>query len=89
MRAVDLNSVYLVLDPQGPSERVFERSRAIGKTWMELGGIHKFFGAFVLALRPISDIGYSLVARNRFRWYGKYESCPIPSPEQRKKFLDL
>jgi predicted DCC family thiol-disulfide oxidoreductase YuxK len=33
--------------------------------------------------------GYNLVARNRHRIFGKYDSCPIPSEKERSKFLDL
>jgi len=33
--------------------------------------------------------GYNLVARNRYRSFGKYDSCPIPSEKDRRKFLDL
>jgi len=32
---------------------------------------------------------YNLLARNRYRIFGKYDSCPIPSEKDRGKFLDL
>ena len=89
VRAIDLNSVYLVTDPNGPREKVLARSRAIARTWQELGGFNKILGGLISAFPWIADRGYSFVAKNRYRWYGKYDACPLPTPEQRKKFLDL
>ena len=37
--------------------------------------------------KPIRDYVYSLIARNRYKWFGKKEQCMIPTPELRKKFL--
>jgi predicted DCC family thiol-disulfide oxidoreductase YuxK len=39
--------------------------------------------------RPVRDWGYGVVARNRYRMFGKYESCPVPSAETRGRFLDM
>lgn len=36
---------------------------------------------------PLRDLIYDWVARNRYRWFGRDESCPLPSPEQRARFL--
>jgi len=30
---------------------------------------------------------YRWVARNRYRWFGKRDSCRVPSPEERERFL--
>ena len=37
--------------------------------------------------RGVRDAVYDLVARNRYRWFGKKDQCMIPTPELRKKFL--
>ncbi len=37
--------------------------------------------------RPIRDYFYSLIARNRYQWFGKREHCMIPTPELQDKFL--
>jgi predicted DCC family thiol-disulfide oxidoreductase YuxK len=36
---------------------------------------------------PLRDSGYRLVARWRYRLWGRLESCPVPTPEQRERFL--
>jgi len=46
---------------------------------------------FVLQLvpRPLRDWGYRMVARNRYRIFGRSETCILPAPESRARFLDL
>jgi predicted DCC family thiol-disulfide oxidoreductase YuxK len=48
------------------------------------------FTALVLRLvpRPVRDFGYNIVARCRYRIFGRYDACPLPSPETRARFLD-
>jgi len=36
---------------------------------------------------PLSDLGYRLVAKNRYRVWGRSETCEIPAPEVRERFL--
>jgi predicted DCC family thiol-disulfide oxidoreductase YuxK len=37
--------------------------------------------------RPLRDCLYDAVTRNRYRWFGKLESCIVPSPELRARFI--
>lgn len=47
-----------------------------------------FLAWIFIAVPPvIRDAIYSIVARNRYRWFGKKESCMIPTPEIRERFL--
>lgn len=36
---------------------------------------------------PLIDFGYDIVARNRYRWFGKYDSCRLMTPELADRFL--
>ena len=36
----------------------------------------------------IRDFLYDIVAKNRYKWFGKIESCMLPLPEWKKRFLD-
>lgn len=38
--------------------------------------------------RPLRDWMYDLLARNRYRWFGQQESCMLPTPELRSRFLE-
>ncbi|MES9682733.1 hypothetical protein CN514_19340 [Bacillus sp. AFS001701] len=51
-----------------------------------LKGWPKFFYAFIIIPSTIRDYLYRLIARNRFRFFGKNESCMIPSKEIRDRF---
>jgi len=43
--------------------------------------------ALIVAPRPLRDLVYDLIARNRYRWFGKRDACMVPTPELRKRFL--
>ncbi|MGO9086057.1 MAG: thiol-disulfide oxidoreductase DCC family protein [Candidatus Sulfotelmatobacter sp.] len=47
--------------------------------------------AFLLQVVPrrLRDWGYGLVARHRYRVFGRYDACPLPSEDTRSRFLDL
>lgn len=47
-----------------------------------------FFYLFIWIPPFIRNVVYDIIARNRYRWWGKKDSCMIPSPDVRKKFLD-
>jgi predicted DCC family thiol-disulfide oxidoreductase YuxK len=38
--------------------------------------------------RPLRDWLYDRVARNRYRWFGRRETCLVPTPEIARRFLD-
>jgi predicted DCC family thiol-disulfide oxidoreductase YuxK len=44
--------------------------------------------AFIVVPRPLRDWIYNLVARNRYRWFGKQAVCMMPTPALRKRFID-
>ncbi len=43
--------------------------------------------AFLIVPRFVRDAVYRFIARNRYRWFGKSETCRIPTPELRQRFL--
>ena len=38
--------------------------------------------------RPLRDAGYNVIARNRYRWFGKYDACRLMTPELNSRFLE-
>lgn len=89
----DLDTVYVVLNHDsrgGNNELLLSRSDAVAFVLKELGGIWRVMGAGIHLLpRPLHNWGYGLVARNRYRLFGRYETCPLPSEAIRARFLDL
>ena len=53
-----------------------------------VGGIWGWARAAYVIPRPIRDFFYDLFARYRYRLFGKYDSCLLPPPEVRGRFLD-
>lgn len=44
--------------------------------------------AFIAVPRPLRDWIYDLVARHRYRWFGKRDHCMVPTPALRSRFID-
>jgi predicted DCC family thiol-disulfide oxidoreductase YuxK len=79
----EVNTMVL-RDEQG----VFRKSTAAVRVLIRLGGVWRIFGgALWLVPRPLRDAGYSLVARNRYAIFGKKETCRMPTPAERERFL--
>ena len=91
-RHAELRGVDSVVYVEGASElgaeRVYVRSDAALRVAAYLGGAWKLFLAGYVIPRPVRDFFYNLFARNRYRLFGKYESCRLPPPEVRSRFLD-
>jgi predicted DCC family thiol-disulfide oxidoreductase YuxK len=96
----DVDTVYVVVNldltrhdlaqETQPDERLLPLSDAIIFVLKGLGGIWKVFGLLLQLLpRPLRDAAYRLVARNRYRIFGRFETCMLPSPESRDRFLDV
>jgi predicted DCC family thiol-disulfide oxidoreductase YuxK len=86
LRSID--SVVFVENSDG-GERVFARSDAALKVAAYLGGFWKIFLVARILPRALRDYFYDLFARNRYRLFGKYDSCMLPPPEVRSRFLDV
>ncbi|MEP6741697.1 MAG: thiol-disulfide oxidoreductase DCC family protein [bacterium] len=85
----DLDTVYVIVDHAQPTESLLARSDAILFLLRRLGGIWKLAALGNILPRRLRDAAYKLVARNRYRLFGKYESCMLPEPRHRAKFLDV
>jgi predicted DCC family thiol-disulfide oxidoreductase YuxK len=86
--AKDLDTLYVVQDYEEPTERLLMRSDAILYAAGALGSFWKVATLGKIIPRPLRDLVYKLVARNRYRVFGKYETCMLPEPRHRNKFLD-
>ncbi len=67
--------------------RIYTRSTAALRIARKLKGGWKIFYGFIIVPAVLRDFFYNIVAKNRYKWWGKKESCMIPTPEVRKKFL--
>jgi predicted DCC family thiol-disulfide oxidoreductase YuxK len=91
--ARDLGSLYVVVNPEQADEILLPRSDAVIFTLRQLGGATRAFWrmtGFLLQLVPraIRDWGYGVAARRRYRVFGRYDTCPLPTEDTRSRFLD-
>ena len=88
--AEKMESVCLVVDHGLPTEQIQVSSTASIAIARELGAFWRFMVS-LLAVLPLTlrDWGYNLIARYRYRIFGKYDTCPLPDPRNRHKFLDV
>ena len=86
---LDLDTFYVVLDYGHPSERLLARSDGVVYALTTLGGIWKTAAAGNVLPRAVCDGLYNFVARHRYQVFGKHESCMLPEPKHRAKFLDV
>jgi predicted DCC family thiol-disulfide oxidoreductase YuxK len=67
--------------------RVLERSDAVLTIATGLGGAYRLVGALHWVPRPVRDWVYDRIARRRYRIFGKRDTCRMPAPEERGRFL--
>ncbi|ORA20961.1 thiol-disulfide oxidoreductase DCC family protein [Mycobacterium arosiense] len=83
----NVDSVVFVDDPGRPSERVAVRSRAVLRVADYLGGPWRALALARIVPGPILDWLYDRFAAIRYRVGGKYDSCPLPAPQVRARFV--
>lgn len=67
--------------------KLYERSTAVIHMLRLLGGFWQLNAVWLVIPAFVRNWGYDLIARNRYRVFGKFESCPLPSPESQARFL--
>jgi predicted DCC family thiol-disulfide oxidoreductase YuxK len=82
------STILVVRGFGGENERVFTRSAAgrellgeLPQPWQAVGVV------FGWVPRQLRDFGYRLVARWRYRIWGRLETCPVPTAAERERFL--
>ncbi len=65
----------------------FTRSTAALKIIKYLDGTLKLLYVFIVIPPPVRNFLYDVVADNRYKWFGKKDSCRVPTKELMKKFL--
>lgn len=73
-----------LLDEEG----LHERSTASLKIFEKLGGAWGTLGIFLYVPKPIRNSVYKFIAKNRYKWFGKRDTCRLPTPEEKERFLE-
>ena len=64
------------------------RSDAAIRIAPHLRGAWRWLGVVRFVPRPLRDWIYDLIARNRYRWFGRTDECMVPTKEIRARFID-
>lgn len=78
----DLQSIILVQDGENLS-----KSKAFLEIARNLDGFWPYLYLTIIIPRPIRDAVYVFVAKNRYKWFGKQDTCMIPTKELKDRFL--
>lgn len=76
------DSIILIED-----DRCYTKSSAALRIARHLSGGYPLLYGFMIFPKFIRDRLYDVIARNRYQWFGKRESCMVPTPELKAKFL--
>jgi predicted DCC family thiol-disulfide oxidoreductase YuxK len=82
------STILVIRNPERPGEQVLVRSNAaiamlgeLPRPWPNIAAVMRCIP------RPLRDLGYRLIARFRYRIWGRLETCPIPTAQERMRFL--
>ncbi|GAC1352341.1 MAG: thiol-disulfide oxidoreductase DCC family protein [Polyangiales bacterium] len=85
----DLDTFYVLANADTASPKsLLAKAAAALFVARRLGGVFRIF--VILRLLPMSflDAAYDLVARNRYRLFGRQDDCLVPNPNHKDRFLD-
>ena len=85
----DLDTVYLVLNSGGANEALLAKSDAFLQLAKLIGGVWNIARLGRIIPRSIRNWLYDFVARHRYRVFGKSESCMLPDPRHKHKFIEV
>ncbi len=68
--------------------KLYDKSSAALRIARKLGFPYNLAFGFIIVPAFIRNVVYDLIAKNRYTWFGKKESCRLPTAEERALFLD-
>lgn len=81
--SIENPDTFILIDGQ----KIFTKSTAALKVCKQLDGISKILFPLIILPESFRDIIYDLGARNRYKLFGRKETCRVPTYEEKKKFL--
>lgn len=81
--SIENPDTFILIDGQ----KIFTKSTAALLVCKQLNGITKILFLLIILPEFFRNIIYDLVARNRYKLFGRKETCRVPTDEEKKKFL--
>lgn len=82
-RAHDIPDSIVLIE----NDVVHVKSDAVLRIARQLDGAWPLLALFRLVPRSVRDLVYDFVARHRYRWFGKRDTCRVPTPDLQSRFL--
>ena len=82
LKTSDFDSIVAI-----EGDKVYQKSDAALEIARKMDGIWKIFYAFKIIPAFLRNPIYDLIARNRYRFFGRTDACRIPTPELKARFL--
>ena len=80
---IDPDETYLLVE----GDRAWTKSNGYLRLANLLGWPWRLLRVGLLIPRPLRDVAYDLVARNRYRWFGRTRHCALLAPEERARLI--
>jgi predicted DCC family thiol-disulfide oxidoreductase YuxK len=77
-----LNTVVIYIEG-----KLYYQSTGVLKLCAFLPWYYQWMQVFLILPKGFRDWIYNWVSKNRYKWFGKKETCRLPTPEERAKFL--
>lgn len=78
----DLSTVILLEEG-----KLYYQSTAVLRILRQMGGAWPLLYAFIIIPKPLRDFIYNMIAKHRYKLFGRQDACMIPTPELRAKFV--
>ncbi|HEY9116253.1 MAG TPA: DCC1-like thiol-disulfide oxidoreductase family protein [Roseivirga sp.] len=69
-------------------DKVYKKSSAALRIAKKLSGLYPLLYVFIIIPPFIRHGAYDIIAKNRYKWWGKRDSCRMPTPELRARFVE-
>ena len=78
----ELAGIYLVY-----GDKTHSKSGAVLRIFRGLGGLWPIMTVFLIVPTFVRDTVYDFIAKRRYQWYGKRETCRLPTEKEKERFL--
>ena len=68
--------------------KIYQKSTAALRIARHLDGLWSVLYVFIIVPPFIRNAVYDFIAKNRYKWFGKQDSCWMPTPDLKKLFLE-
>jgi predicted DCC family thiol-disulfide oxidoreductase YuxK len=83
-----LETFYVVEDYRSAAPRLWSKARAGLFVARQIGGVWRLLTIFGILPDFLLNFVYDLIARHRYRIFGRYDVCLMPKPEYKARFVD-